>query len=275
MGEEILLSLDLLAQSSSQGLHAQQLQSLYFVTRLYVASLGVAIKGQLQEVEQLKSQHKVQFWFGAGRDVSGGTTLLSKLGPLAEAAWGLHMELLAILTKLALRPEEPTVEDIKALAKHLRICKELAVSVASLFCVDYQYHLRRSLSEAEYMTYTMRRIASDKLEGFPQFRGMRLQILSCIYMSVPQQDRNARLQKVTRRLLPFSKVVFVCVSPVVYRRRFQKHLRVIRQSQQPLEPVRYGKALAGSSPCPNQQPKKVVVRAHEAPRQARTCILAW
>mmetsp|Transcript_12475 Transcript_12475/g.29638 ORF Transcript_12475/g.29638 Transcript_12475/m.29638 type:complete len:266 (+) Transcript_12475:953-1750(+) len=241
MGEEIRISLESLAQSSAEGIQPCQKQSLYFLTRLYVASLGFVIQGQLHDVEQLKKQLKLQFWYGADRDVSGGTSLLSKLGPLAEAVWGLHKELLHSVTNIALSPGDRTCDDIKPLAKCLRTCKELAVSVASLFCVDYQYHLRKSLSESEYWDYRRNRLASEKLEGFPEFRGMRLQILSCIFMSLPRQDRLARLRKVTRHLFPFSKTIFMCVSPFVYKRCFQKHLQVIRQSNQLHFRLRSGK----------------------------------
>eukprot|EP00191_Tetraselmis_sp_GSL018_P023126 CAMPEP_0177625246 /NCGR_PEP_ID=MMETSP0419_2-20121207/29982_1 /TAXON_ID=582737 /ORGANISM="Tetraselmis sp., Strain GSL018" /LENGTH=182 /DNA_ID=CAMNT_0019126149 /DNA_START=588 /DNA_END=1132 /DNA_ORIENTATION=- len=86
MGDQVYQALCKLAIISRHERFAQFLKPLYFVTRLYVASLGYLVQEVLSDVSDLKRNHNLKFWLGADEAISEGRDLLSALGPCSEAA---------------------------------------------------------------------------------------------------------------------------------------------------------------------------------------------
>mmetsp|Transcript_3629 Transcript_3629/g.8671 ORF Transcript_3629/g.8671 Transcript_3629/m.8671 type:complete len:278 (-) Transcript_3629:135-968(-) len=227
MGDQVYQALCKLAIISRHERFAQFLKPLYFVTRLYVASLGYLVQEVLSDVSDLKRNHNLKFWLGADEAISEGRDLLSALGPCSEAAWSLHKRLLEDVTQIALNPDEATRHRLRDLLHDFRACKKLAVRVAVLSCVDCSFHLRKSLSEAQYLRFRRRRVELHKLEGFPRFRGMRVQILAYYLNSFSQEELKLRLPHTMPSEFPVARTLFVRLSGFLYRRYFLRHLKLI------------------------------------------------
>eukprot|EP00191_Tetraselmis_sp_GSL018_P010101 CAMPEP_0177618442 /NCGR_PEP_ID=MMETSP0419_2-20121207/25577_1 /TAXON_ID=582737 /ORGANISM="Tetraselmis sp., Strain GSL018" /LENGTH=174 /DNA_ID=CAMNT_0019117339 /DNA_START=565 /DNA_END=1085 /DNA_ORIENTATION=+ len=174
MGEDVHRALLKLVAISHHGSFVTFLKPLYFITRLYVASMGYLVQEIWSDASFLKKEFIVAFWLGADEATSEGRDLLSVLGPSCEAAWSVHKKLLEEVTQIATNPDETASRRLRDLLQDFRACKKLAVRVAVLSCVDCSFHLRKSLSEAQYWRFRKRRVELHKLEGFPRFRGMRV-----------------------------------------------------------------------------------------------------